>query len=63
MKIKECSFIREKVKSDKLVCSKATINNKSSPTNEDIIVNLALVLLDILQVQNKVSDKAVDDDG
>ena len=50
MQIKDFSFSRDSIKELKPQFSHATVNNKSSPTSETVIVNLSLVLLDLHSV-------------
>ncbi len=47
MKIKDFTFERKGIKGLKPQFSHVTVNNKSSPTSETVIVNLSLVLLDL----------------
>ena len=50
MHIKDFTFNRKSIKGLKPQFSHATVNNKSSPTPEKVIVDLSLVLLDIYSV-------------
>lgn len=61
MQIKNFSFSRNSIKGLKPQFSHATVNNKSSPTSENLIVNLSLVLLDlhlVIKAESWVKDDA-----